>query len=417
MYPTHDLKCDCFKKMRSSVHNNKIRVMQLVSALNFGGLEMLVVDLADKLDKHRYEPVVCCLQMGPLIERIRDKEIKLIHIEKKPGLDYGLILKLAKIVKQERIDILHSHNKAVLLYGVLAAKIAGTPLIHTRHGRGIVEQFNILSRKMLMRRTLYHLVDLIVSVSHDAAKAALQIYRVPKKRLITIHNGVNVEKYSKRLSAVDIQQIKQRIGIGEHDLVIGNVARLSLEKAHDTLLEAFAIIRQNIENVKLVIIGDGPMRGELEAMTVALGVASDVLFLGMRRDIPELLNLFDVFVLSSVTEGVSLTLLEAMSAELPIVATNVGGNPEVVLDEVTGIVVPPENSKSLANAIVRILTNRQVARKMGQAGKKRVIKHFSLECMVRSYEDIYDFVLAERPRCIEHGFSLTRSDKLCKIQQ
>ena len=386
------------RKTATSRSRRKTRVMQLALTLDIGGLEMLVFDLVRKLDRRKYEPIVCCLQTGPLAEKIERAGIRLVYMEKRPGLDCALILRLARLIKRERIDILHSHNKGVHLYGALAAQMAGIPLIHTRHGRNLLNDGNVSSRFTLLRkglvnRLLYSLTDLTVAVSYDSRKIALKQDRVCEEKVITIHNGVDVQKYARNLGNEQIRRMKQDMGIYEDDFIIGIVARLSPEKDHNILLEAFAIVYNKIRDIKLVIVGDGSLKEKLIKKALALELDSNVFFLGTREDIPEILKLFDVFVLSSYTEGIALTLLEAMSAGLPVIATNVGGNPEVVLDKVTGLLAPPRDPCKLADAIMQIASNREDAERMGRAGKKRVAEHFSLQRMVKEYEEAYDSLI------------------------
>jgi len=383
-------------------YQKKFRVMQLVLSLDIGGLEMLVVDLVKNLDRQKFEPIVCCLHTGSLADRITSDGIKLIHIEKKHNIDYGLILKLVKVLKQEYIDIIHSHNKAVHFYAVLAAKIAGIPIIHTKHGRnlpkGDINNIDNSVKTKLYRRISYLMTDLTVAVSYDAKRFALQTDGMPEEKIITIHNGIDTVKYNKTLSKDQIKEMKQFMGIAEHNLIIGNVARLSREKDHNTLLAAFAIVSNELRNVKLIIVGDGPLSEELQAKSIALNISSNVLFLGMRNDIPELLKLFDIAVLSSITEGIPLTLLEAMAAGLPIVATNVGGNPEVVEDQITGLLVPAKNPSALAEAMIHLLKNENKRIEMGEAGRKRVQKYFNLDLMVKQYEAIYETFLTVKTK-------------------
>jgi len=370
-----------------------IRLMHLVLSLNTGGLEMVVINLLKVMDHRIYTPILCCLEEeGSLIHEVEKLGIKTVVLGKKrKGIDYPLIFRLAKILKQEKIDIIHSHNPTPYFYGTIAGKIANVPaIIYTKHGRNPIRN----KRELLLRRFLSYMTDKIVAVSDDAGNVAINDEKINPEKVVTIFNGIDIDRYQ---TNIDVASKKHEIGLSDDDFVIGIVARLSPEKDHNTLLDAFHIVLDNVDqSVKMVIVGDGILREELEQKAKSISINDKVIFLGERHDVPELLAIFDLFALSSITEGISLTLLEAMATGLPVVATNAGGNTEIVLDNQTGFIVPPKDPNRMAEAIMTIIKNNDMANQMRERGKDRVSKKFSLETMRDQYEQIYQQALLHK---------------------
>lgn len=369
---------------------SKMRLMHLVLSLNIGGLEIVVINLLRQMDREIYTPFLCCLkEPGSLVHEVDKLGIKTVVLGKNGGgIDFSVLARLAMILKREGIDIIHSHNPGPHFYAALAGKLAGVSvIIHTKHGRNPFRNW----REPFLRKILSCMTDKIVAVSDDANEIAISKEKFSKRRVVTIINGIDIDKYC---SNIDVAGKKREIGVSDGDFIIGIVARLASEKDHSMLLDAFRIVLDHAnQNVKLVIVGDGALREELERKAHSISIADNVIFLGERRDVPELLATFDLFVLSSVTEGVSMTLLEAMAAELPIVATDVGGNAEVVLDNRTGLIVPPRNPEAMAHAMLRIMGDDDMAKQMGIMGKERVYQKFSSEAMSRKYENIYEYFM------------------------
>ena len=367
-----------------------IKLMHIVLSLNTGGLERVVINLLKGMDQNVYNLYLCCLEEpGILIHEAEKIGVKVLTLnKKKAGIDYKSIFNLAKALKEYKIDIVHTHNPGSHFYGAIAGKIAKVPvIINTKHGRNpSYSRWNLIQKKLLS-----YITDKIVAVSEDARKMAIEIEKIPHRKVTTILNCIDIDKYNVK---VDKELKRQELGISKDDFVIGIVARLSPEKDHNTLLDAFRhVLDKSGQNVKLVIVGDGILKEELKQKSRILSITDNTIFLGERHDVPELLATFDLFVLPSLTEGISLTLLEAMSAGLPIVATNVGGNPEIVIDNKSGMIVPPQNINSMANAIIRIMSDKDTAKQMGLAGKIRAQERFSIEAMVSQYEQLYRDIL------------------------
>ena len=355
-----------------------MKIMQVVLSLECGGLEKLVIGLSSELNKKGFKASILCLdKRGELAKEAESKGIKVLSMGKKPGFDFLLPFRLANVLRKEKIDFVHTHNFGPLIYGGLAARMAGIHAINTRHGR----------EEKKASSCIWNLNRKIIAISEDARRELLRHNKIPSCKVRVIYNGISINSKINVNKAVNK---RQELGLNPSDLVVGNVARLSEEKDHFTLIEAFFKVNKEMENTMLVIAGDGQLKDSLRLKVKSLKLEDKVLFLGFRDDAQELMYIFDVFTLSSTTEGVSLTLLEAMASEKPVVATNVGGNPEVVTDGVTGFLVPPKEPERMAEAIIRILSDRDMAKRMGEAGRKRVEEKFSLERMVKEYQEIYE---------------------------
>lgn len=370
------------------------KVAHVVLSLNVGGLERVVLRLLDRMARDRFAPVVCALQEpGALAEELARLGVPLVVLSRKPGLDPGLPLRLSAWLRREGIGLVHTHNPGPHLYGALAAALAraaalpgggGPRVIHTKHGRNYPKQ----KRKVLVNRLAAALTDRVVAVSDDARAVALEVEHVDPAKVVTILNGVDTDVFRPG----DAVAARARLGVPATGYHVGCVARLSPEKDHATLLDAFARLRAARPDAHLTLIGDGPRRPALEAQAARLGLGGAVTFTGTRGDVAELLPAFDVFALASLTEGISLTLIEAAAAGLPIVATRVGGNPEIVVDGETGMLVPPGAPETLAGALEAVAVRNDRA-EMGLRGRARVMERFGIDRMARAYEDLYDEVL------------------------
>lgn len=346
-----------------------MKIMQVVLSLEYGGLEKLVINLTEELNNRKIPTGILCIDVkGALAKEAEAKGIRVFSLDKGPGLDLGISVRMREIFKKEKIDLIHTHNLGPLIYGGIAAKMCGIPSVNTRHG----------SAKKKTISFIWNLNKNIVVVSEDAKRELLSHSKVLPEKVKVIYNGISANGAQTRIA-------------GNAGL-IGNVARLSEEKDHFTLIEAFSRVVKEIKGAILMIVGDGPLMDSLKSKVRSLNLKEKVLFLGFRDDVQDLMKTFDIFTLSSTTEGISLTLLEAMRAGKPIVATDVGGNREVVSDQESGILVPKKNPEEMARAIIRILKDKRLAGKMGARGHEIVKEKFSLERMTKEYIELYESI-------------------------
>lgn len=359
-----------------------IKVLHVVIGLQVGGLERVVIDLINNYSLDIQSAVVC-LEEGGELETSCSVEVYALH--KQPGFSVTTVKKLYALLKELKIDLIHTHNPAPHFYGALAGFLAGIPVINTKHGRNYLNCLTEV-RKIWLNRFSTLLSGKIVAVSQNAASVCLDVEKISPSKVLVILNGINTNVFCPVESHRDTDRVPVNIGI---------VSRLSAEKDHQTLLEACKLLVAEHANFHLDIIGDGPLRGNLEQLVRNLELDAYVSLLGMKHDIPTLLRELDIFALSSTTEGISLTLLEAMASGLPIVATDVGGNPEVVVDGTTGFIVPPQNPEALAQKLSLLINDRLLRKRMGEAGRIRVIDKFDIRRTARNYESLYHNVLGK----------------------
>jgi len=361
-------------------------------SLGIGGIETLTLELCKKLDQEKFSASVCVFESGGELEKEFSRAGITVHVlNKSRGTDFAMPFRLAKLIKKEGVGIVHTQNQCAWLYGGIAAVLAGVPLVHTQHTTA--DYFNYHSgRWMKLEWVLAQFTIKISTVAASVAKFMIEKEGIARKKLVVIYNGVKPESYEKN---VDVPGKKKELGLGTSEVVIGCVARLTDNKDHRTLLQAFKTVRHQIHQVKLLIVGDGPLKASLIEYTVELGLQDSVVFLGARRDIPDLLKVFDMFALSSIREGFPVVLLEAMISGLPVVCTDVDGNGELVLHEKTGLVVNARDPEHFAAALLRLIRNKDEVTRFGSEGRKRILESFTFAKMIKEYEHLYDEVIKQ----------------------
>jgi sugar transferase (PEP-CTERM/EpsH1 system associated) len=360
---------------------NRINIMHLMLSLQVGGMENGVVNILNSIRRDIFVPSVCCLeQIGSMANRIHHNDILILDLSKKPGFSPLLFLKLANVFKHNKIDIIHTHCWATLLYGFFASYIAKTPVIvHGEHGI-----FNLEKRR---RSTAYNFmlkrVDKIFTVSNMLRKDLMNKANMSGKKIYTIINGVDTKQFRPRNSV----SIKTDLGFNPTDIVIGSVGRLDKIKNYEVFIRCIALFFE--PSIKGLLIGDGPLRQELEALTRELMIEDRFVFLGERSDVYKLLGAMDIFVCSSLSEGLSNTILETMSSGVPVVATNVGGNPEIVYHGQTGYLVEPNDIQATKSHLDRLVENEVLRQTMGRKARRTALSSHSLERMIKEYEEAY----------------------------
>jgi glycosyltransferase involved in cell wall biosynthesis len=337
-----------------------------------GGMEKLLVEFARHADRERFElHFISLTTKGAAASEIEKIGWPVSALEQQAGLQPALPFRLAKLLRRVGANILHTHNTKALLYGAPAARIAGVDgVIHTRHG----QRRGATRRQTMLFNLAARWTDAIVSVSNDSsALAASQGLHAGK--LVTIHNGIDLSRFTFTGPRPNSPAV--------------TVGRISPEKDLATLLRASAIVVAQEPCFRLHIAGDGPCVAELKRLREELGLHNHVEFLGQVNEVPRLLSTASLFVLSSLTEGISLALLEAMACGLPAVATRVGGNPEVIADGETGLLVSTHAPAQLADAILKLYRAPQMGQRMGVAGRRRVETNFDVRQMVLRYESLY----------------------------
>lgn len=375
-----------FTGERHSKINSKIRIGFVNYSLNIGGIETLILEICKRLNKETFIPYIFVFEKnGKLKDEYLKAGMRVVEVEKGIGFDWLLSARLSKMLKTEKIDIVHTHNPTNWLYGGIAAWLSGIPLIHTEHTTTDYDNHHV-KRWEFIEWFLAKLTRHITAVAGSVREHMMRRSSIPPDKITVIYNAIEMSKFD---VIIDREKLRNELSINNADIIIGNIARFYENKDHPTLLHAFKLVAERMPCVHLLLIGDGPLRGDMEHLAEKLGEKSRIRFLGNRRDIPHLLKTMDLFVLSSKREGLPVVLLEAMASGLPVVTTDVDGNGELVLHEQTGLVVPSNDPARLAESIIKVLANKNDAKKMGNNGRERVRNHFTFNTMVNQYEDIY----------------------------
>ena len=359
-------------------HMEKIKIIHIITSLNIGGAEKLLLDLVKNLDKEIYEvKITTVVGGGILIREFEEAGIEVKIFKKKSRLGLEVIWKISRYLRKEKPQIVHTHLFGGDTWGRIAAILARVPLIiSTEHNTNVDEGIS----KRLVKKFLSFFTAKIVAVSETVKAYSVLKDHISKKKIEVILNGVNLDKF------LSISQKE----FGDPP-IIGIVGRLEEQKGHKYLFEALNLLK--VIPWTLWIIGEGSRRAELERLAKNLDLRERVMFLGVRDNIPEILDKMDIFVLPSLWEGLSLALVEAAASAKPIVASKIGGIEEIVENEKTGLLIEPKNVKSLTDGLERILLGEEDALKMGCSARAYVKDNFDIKKMVKKYEEAYNKLL------------------------
>ena len=370
----------------------KIKLCLFTTDSKIGGTEKMILSLAKGLDKEKYEVTVCTLLgRGPLIEEAKKSGVRAVSLNMKGKWDISVIPRFFSFLRKHRIDILHTYLYHANILGRILGRLAGVPIIISSQR---TTEFYGQKKSDRWRRGYRIFLDkwtsrfccLIISNS-EAGRRFLIEEGIDPAKIITIHNGVDLDQFTVRIAP---GEKKRRYGLRQDSMLVGIIANLTEVKGHKYFLQAAREVLKSIPQAEFLIVGDGPLREDLGGLSKNLGISAGVNFMGFRQDIPEILSILNVFVLSSLWEGFPVSILEAMAAGKPVIASKVGGIPEAVIDEKTGILVPPEDEKALAGAIEFLLNKGKIASEMGMAGRRRAEEHFSLQRMTGEIEAAYE---------------------------
>lgn len=377
----------------------KIKIGFINYSLDIGGVETLILEIGKRLNRDIFEPSIFVFEKnGKLRKEYINYGIPVIEVEKSKGFDWILPFRLSRILKKHNINIVHTHNPSNWFYGCIAANIAGIPIVHTEHSN----HYGLhIKRWELIESILSKFTDSITTVAENLKRRMVTRSHINSLDIRVIHNAIDLAVFNVK---IDKYKVKSDLSLPENNMIIGNIARFCEQKDHRTLLKAFKLISENMRNINLLLVGNGPLKAEMEDIVRDLQIRDKVKFLGDRRDIPNLLKIIDIFVLSSKREGLPVVLLEAMASGLPIVATSAGGNSEVVIDGETGVIVPTQDPERLAEAICKVISDEKRAKEMGERGQKRIKECFTFEHMIDEYEKIYNSVGRRRRICVVGEF-------------
>jgi sugar transferase (PEP-CTERM/EpsH1 system associated) len=373
-----------------SARTSALRVVQVIPSLEVGGLQKIVVRLVHHLRPHTESLVLTPSSDGPLRAAFPD-EVRVVAMAGRRLSGKWNALGMARVFRAFRPEIVHTRNWTCI-DAILAARLAGVPIVvHGEHGREAADPHGSNTLRRRLRRCLSPLITEFVAVSRDLNGWLVNDVGVPARKVTQICNGVDTDTFA----PLRRESVRSALGIALDHVAIGTVGRLDPVKDHRALIHAFSRLRSDRRH-HLFIVGDGPTRATLDHLRLELGLGDQIHLLGERDDVSLVLPALDIFVLPSLAEGISNAILEAMASGLPVVATRVGGNPELVEDGVTGTLVPPRSSEALAAALARYLAEPALIRAHGDAGRRRAVRQFSLARMFAAYDSLYARLLSAR---------------------
>jgi len=373
----------------------KIKVLYIIATLDIGGTERQLVELAKRIDKERYEPAICCLTRGgPLEKELQNTGIEVHILHKKGKWDFGIILKLFGLIRRKRPDIVHTFLWTSNAWGRIAALLAGVPVIisserSTDLWKGWFE-FSIDRILSLFTRR--------VIVNSCRVKEFIKAKGIEESRIAVVYNGIDTGIYNSSCNSIEL---RNSLGLDAKRPVIGYIGRLSYEKNPQLFVKLSAQILQKRKDVQFLIVGDGELRNEVEEKIGEYNLRDHIKIAGYRKDVPRILQAIDVVVLTSLWEGLPNSLIEAGASSRPAVSFDVGGVREIIADGKTGFVIPAFDEKSFVDKVIFLLDNPDLAKKMGEEGKKIVQEKFEISKTVKSIEKIYEFELAQEEFCIK----------------
>jgi sugar transferase (PEP-CTERM/EpsH1 system associated) len=369
-------------------------VAHVIYRLDVGGLENGVVNLVNRMPVERYRHAIICLAgfSRDFRQRIDRDDVEVLSINKRPGKDLAMYGRVWRTLRRLRPQIVHTRNLGTIDLQWVAWAAGVGHRVHGEHGWEAADPLGRDPRQLRIRRACRPVIQRYVPMSRDLARWLQQDVGVAAGRIRQLYNGVDTQRFT---------PLPADSGRAAGPLTIGTVGRLDPVKNQVKLLEAFAALlgrdSSRAAMMRLLIVGDGPLREQLQQRAADLGLGVHVQFTGARDDTPDQLRSMDVFVLPSVNEGISNTILEAMATGLPVVAGRVGGNPELVQDGVTGRLYDPARQGALEQALEPYIDDRELRRSHGAAGRARVLEEFGLDTMIQRYLDLYDELLNRRP--------------------
>lgn len=370
----------------------RIHVLQMIDGLNVGGAEMLMRDLAPGLRQRGFRVSVAYSTPGPLAADLQAMGIPLTRLPRLARVDPFLLLRMTRLMRQDPPQIVHTHLFKSDFHGRPAARLAGVPVVvSTLHNSDPWARQPLAGRLYTANARL---ADRLIAVSNEVRDYYLAHTRIDPQRILTIDNGVDTRRFAGQESAG--QAARAGLGLDPGIPVFGIIGRMKPQKDHHTFLQAAAQVARQLPQARFLVIGDGPLRAELEAETRGLGLEQAVIFTGLRADIPALLAAMDVLVFSSRWEGLPVTLLEGMAAGRPVAATAVDGIRTVTIPGETALLAPPGDPDALAAACLRLGQDPALAQRLGRAGRERVAALYSLEAMIDRTVELYQGLLQRR---------------------
>lgn len=367
--------------------DRKIRILHIMSGADWAGGMTFARQILQGIGDRIFSFEFLCSEPGPMLDSIRNYGVQ-AHCFPMPLLVPSCTWKLSHLIKEGNFDLVQSHGARANFYSRLASAFAGIPHISTIHNS--LYDYPVWP----LRKSLYMTLDRwstrystkIVCVAESHRREQLERYGLDPSKVVTIHNGVDLSRFDPQ--KVPKRKVRNSLGFGD-EAVVTFLGRLTHQKDPLTFMQAFSKVKRVYPKAVALIVGDGDLRDLLVDRAKALGIQQDCYFLGYREDIPEILADTTLFVLSSVSEGLPYTILEALAMERPVIATKVNGVTEIIEHGQSGLLVPPKDVESLAHGILELLKNTSKAKQLAEEGRRRVVQEFSLESMLKNWERLY----------------------------
>lgn len=375
---------------------DKINVMHITNNIGYASsVERLILTLTEKIDKPRFSISIVSLTEPERVSKIfldsaRNLGAPTNLIPWKRSKPFAAsILKLTKLIKKYEIDIVHTHEVRTNLVGLIAARLTGVKVVASIHGWVMNTVPFLWKLYQHFDRRVIRRCDHIIVGSNFLRDEIIKM-GLSSQKVTTIHNAIDTANLDLSASSLNF---RKKYNLNSTDTLIGTVGRISKEKGHKYLLEAAKIVIQEHPDVKFLIVGEGKIRAELEIYAKSLGIFDNVIFTGYYKNLSEVLAVIDLFVIPSLTESLPLAVLEAMAAGKPVISTNVGGIPEIIIHGETGLLVRPQNGMELANSIITMLNNNDLLFKMAKKGKQLVNTEFSIHNFIEQTESLYSNIV------------------------
>ncbi len=365
---------------------NRIHILQVLHTLEIGGAEKLAYDISKNFDPS-FKFSFCCLDsLGYISKLIQDEGGEVFCLNRKEGIDFELSKNFAKLISDKKIDVIHAHQYTPYFYSAMAKMLSKNKpgIVFTEHGRHQPDK--VRWKRVVFNKIFQFWTNYYTGVSKFSKDSLVKYEKIPESRIEVVYNGIDITRFPKYYNQNDI---RDKLGFPKDKKIVAIIARLDPIKDHKTLIDAINTVKDKISNTLLYIVGDGPVKSDLVKQVNELNLDKFVKFLGTRTDVPEILMGIDLFVLPSIMEATSVTLLEAMGASKPSVATDVGGNREIVIPNITGKLVPVSNSGILADNIIDLLSDERKMKEYGTNARQRIEDNFTFDKMVENYRRIY----------------------------
>jgi sugar transferase (PEP-CTERM/EpsH1 system associated) len=367
-------------------------IVHVIFRLDYGGLENGLVNLLNRMPTSKFRHAIVCLEgYSNFRDRIERSDIQVYSLDKKPGKDLGVYVRFWRLLRELRPQVVHTRNLGTIDMQWVA-RLAGVPArVHGEHGYDATDPQGVDPKKLLIRRVCKRVIQRYIAMSRDLAQWLESTVGVAPGRVVQIYNGVDVRKFSIDAALpMDFPWARQDV------FVFGTVGRIDPIKNQRLLIEAFAdLVRQTQRpDLRLIVVGAGSLLPTLQSLASQFGIADKLWFTGARNDVPNLMRAMNVFVLPSINEGISNTVLEAMAASRPVIAARVGGNPELIEDGVNGALYNNGDVNTLVSAMKIYCEDPSLLAAHGRAARERVERQFEIDVMVRNYAALYEQVSA-----------------------